>query len=134
MVEVAMRVGVPQLTEDLHVLLRHRLLLEPGGFEGFVSVEVLLAAHNSAIPDSEEDRQVPVGRCAARPAPSAKARPRKDAVVANLDVFLDIDVQPIKALDPLLQVALVGLPPPMGCSVGVFRRRLPFDLWVKEPT
>src|SRR6478672_312866 len=61
--------------------------------------------------------------------PSRVATPRKDAAVPNVDVFLDIDVHPIKALQPLLQVALVGLQPSMGCGVGVFRRRLPFDVW-----
>ena len=61
------------------------LLGQASGFEGFVSVEVLLAAHNLAVADGEVDRQVPVGRRAARPAHPGEARPRIDAVVAGVD-------------------------------------------------
>src|SRR4029079_4195410 len=35
--------------EDLHVLLRHRLLTQPGGFESFGAMCVLLYAENLAV-------------------------------------------------------------------------------------
>src|SRR4029079_11233683 len=37
--------------EDLHVLLRHRLLPQPGGFEGLLQLPVLLDSNVLAIPN-----------------------------------------------------------------------------------
>ena len=36
---------------DLHVLLRHRLLRQPGGFEGFRPCGVVAHAHRLAVPE-----------------------------------------------------------------------------------
>src|SRR5829696_243788 len=40
----------------VHVLLRHRLLRQPGGFERFLSGEVLAPRGNLAVPNCEDDR------------------------------------------------------------------------------
>jgi hypothetical protein len=44
--------------ERLHVLLRHRLLPQPGGFEGFVFAHVSLTAQN--LPSSEREDRCPL--------------------------------------------------------------------------
>jgi hypothetical protein len=66
------------------------LLGQASGFEGIGAIEVLLAAHNLAIPDGEDDRQIPVGRDATLTASSGVAIPREDAVVANVDVSVEL--------------------------------------------
>src|SRR3954471_20080754 len=43
---------------DLHVLLRHRLLLQPHGFEGYVLVLVEAEASDSPVADGEHERDV----------------------------------------------------------------------------
>ena len=50
-VAVESRVGP---AHDLHVLLRHRLLPQPGGFEGFVTGPILAAPHDLPVSDRVE--------------------------------------------------------------------------------
>ena len=42
-----------QPPHDLHVLLRHRLLRQPGGFEGLVPLRVLVDVGDLAVPQPE---------------------------------------------------------------------------------
>jgi hypothetical protein len=54
--------GVPGIetgTNELHVLLRHRLLRESGGFEGLLLVVVIPQPHDPAVAELREDGIVP---------------------------------------------------------------------------
>jgi len=50
-------VGVNRALEGIQVLLRHRLLSQPGGFEGVVAGVVLTATRDLSVPNREDVRE-----------------------------------------------------------------------------
>jgi hypothetical protein len=51
--DVAVVEGPQEAADDIHILLRHRLLPQPGGFEGITHVVELANAHDQPVPDRE---------------------------------------------------------------------------------
>src|SRR4029450_9506056 len=85
---------------DLHVLLRHRLLRQPGGFEGGVATQsqrvkrtflgqVNLAPDESSVPEPAAVIDVAFKRHAARASLCPPASMHKDAIIANRPGVLD---------------------------------------------
>src|ERR1700737_1299921 len=74
---------------DLHVLLRHRLLLEPRGFEGVGSVGEIFDSHDEAVAESEYLEYPSADLDAARPSVAAEPDQR-DYRVAVLSDCLDL--------------------------------------------
>jgi hypothetical protein len=56
--------GLNRPPHDLHVLLRHRLLRQAGGFEGFGTVREPLNANDLPLPDGGETPVVDLDPCA----------------------------------------------------------------------
>jgi hypothetical protein len=68
-------------------LLRHRLLLKAGGFEGIDAMTEVLDAAHPAVADSAELEEVDFDRDAALAPSASLANKRQDATVPNLDYF-----------------------------------------------
>src|SRR6185295_10512350 len=78
-------------THDLHVLLRHRLLRKPGGFEGLLVIEESPNRNRLAIPDLGHEGQGRLGLGAAFPAARAGAADC-DESVSQIPDLRDLDV------------------------------------------
>src|ERR1700730_4632747 len=77
----------------LHVLLRHRLLLQAHGFEGFGVIEEELFENDATLADRADDGVALLAREAALRPLHVPAQPKKDTV-AQVDYALDPEVRP----------------------------------------
>jgi hypothetical protein len=72
---------------DLHVLLRHRLLREPGGLEGIVAVREPVLANDLPLAESDNDPVVELNSCAALPAAQFISEMHQDLVGPRIHEF-----------------------------------------------
>src|SRR5207249_9774357 len=88
-VSLALIPSLDRLPHDLHVRLRHRLLRQPYGFEGFVPCPVLPNAHDLAVVDRKHMRLFSFQR---HPAASSRNVGGKwhDHNVAKVDELLSL--------------------------------------------
>jgi hypothetical protein len=79
--------GVERPAAPLHVLLRHRLLLKPGGFEGFLAGEVRVQSDELGVPHRPrlEDRHL--GGYATGPPGSIELQRYEEAVSSVSDLL-----------------------------------------------
>src|SRR3954447_7250180 len=77
-----------------HVLLRHRLLREPGGFEGGGAVRKPLFAEDLALAERSDNRVVEHDPCAARLSPCLSPTMAHDFVARGVDDLGVIRAQP----------------------------------------
>src|SRR5205823_3684774 len=77
---------------DLDVLLRHRLLRKPGGFEGLFPIAVAIHARKKAIADDEEHGEGALDQSPARLAGASHAAEREHAVT-EITVVVDFDAK-----------------------------------------
>src|SRR4029453_2151484 len=87
---IAVERVVPGL-DDLHVLLRHRLLREAHGFEGFVWIEIGSNLHHLAVTEVDDVGSRRFRLDAALLPPTAEATDQHGAITDVSD-FRDIDV------------------------------------------
>src|SRR4029078_645060 len=78
-------------TNDLHVLLRHRLLLKPGGFEGFLPSSLEVYADYFCLSELPDDEDRVFRLSAAELALTALMTHGEDAVSAEVLQFLCLD-------------------------------------------
>jgi hypothetical protein len=76
--------------QDLDVLLGHRLLREPGGFEGCGAMAEDLHLPHVSISDSVDLKVVDHDRDAAFPASATLAEGRQDAIIRRLDELVHL--------------------------------------------
>src|SRR5438067_1650530 len=114
---------------NAHVLLRHRLLHQPRGFEGCLIVVELLVANDLARADGED--QIVAG-AHARPAhPSTPALAADyQHIVAAVDEALSLAPPLIPLLKPALKGLLHALMPVIDPAVRALRVLDPFDIRV----
>src|SRR5512133_3106044 len=74
----------------LDVLLRHRLLRQPGGFEGFVSVGVFGDSTDPPLADGDHAEYLLRDRTAAALAANRHPHYRHDIVVSSVDHLIDL--------------------------------------------
>ena len=102
----------PKLSDHLHVLLRHRLLRQPGGFEGFAPVSEGNVSSRESVHDRDQVRVFerhldPV------PTPSMEAVEGEHPIVADRLDALDLDAKGL----PRLPERVPELSPPLSPSI-----------------
>src|SRR6266480_544323 len=105
------RDAVPDAPHDLHVLLRHRLLRKPGGFEGLRAIRKVPLPKHQAPPQPEELKEGLVhGHATARSMPYVLTRAEKlIAQVEDLDRFSVKVLEGVDQLSPDLLVAVMAV-------------------------
>ena len=79
--------GIKGALDNLHVLLRHRLLRQPGGFEGFGGIQVGSDANRFAVLKVAYDAVRRLRLCAAALAASVQATGRENPVAEVADFW-----------------------------------------------
>src|SRR5438552_3829533 len=116
----------------LHVLLRHRLLPQPHGFEGFVPGPEDLTPRDQAIREPEDLPRRSLHRDAATPTAPDLGGFGEDAVIIQGRYLLDLEVGLLKGFGELLE-PLSGLrPPAVDVSKPDEGQGLPYDIWAEE--
>src|SRR2546421_11607648 len=90
---------------DLHVLLRHRLLLKPHGFEGVLAVRVLLHLNRLSFPNRPHERQ-PLLHVQPASASGAVSAGYNDDCVSRIYVLLGLDAKVLVDLEDAPQGAV----------------------------
>ena len=95
-----------QHVDDLDVLLRHRLLRQPGGFEGLLPLGKGLHPHKPSLPVPRQPRRLrEIERHVASPAPSMPRAQGQNPVVTQVPEILRSRLEclpiPLHVLDPL---------------------------------
>src|SRR5256885_7227369 len=98
-----------RLSNDLHVLLRHRLLREPGGFEGFGAIsEVPRPDHQAPWHLKELTERLVYGHAAARPVGLEPSHDEKR--VAEVEDLLGLQLEILECFEPdSPQLAIAGM-------------------------
>ncbi|HEX6585086.1 MAG TPA: hypothetical protein VF056_15905 [Thermoleophilaceae bacterium] len=120
-------------TDQIHVLLGHRLFAQPGGFEGVLDTQVLPPPHNLSVADGADHGVTQVGLGGAELRPPLQALNRKHAVIPDVPQFLHHDAEVVEGVDPVLNVPTHGdrpvhLADVIECALG----RPPIDVGVPE--
>ena len=89
--------GLPGSPHDLHVLLRHRLLRQPGGFEGFGSIPVATCHAQHLAAPQRPDWKNCISTSTPLPWPSPDSGQRDD-VIAGIDQLVGPDLEPVPHL------------------------------------
>jgi hypothetical protein len=87
--------GADSALERLYVLRRHRLLRQPGGFQGFRSLDEVADADNLAVSDGGDDRKPKLGGRTA-PLPDPRDAGVRDDDIAGLREVLGLRVELIE--------------------------------------
>src|SRR2546423_522410 len=118
--------------EGIDVLLRHRLLRQPGGFEGFLPVEVVVDPDDLSVAHGADLRELKLRHRPATRAPTVLAG-HGDHPIPSLDHFSELDLPLLKRerLEPIvLEESLDRFVAAIGTESGdAAWGGIPNDLW-----
>src|SRR5918994_4675603 len=95
--------GFSEATHDLDVLLRHRLLRQPDGFEGFVTGRVLAATRKLSASNRVDERFRLIDFDAAALGASAESLNRDYRIPTGVDQFHLLEPELVEHVDPVLE-------------------------------
>jgi len=105
--------GFVAAPDDLHVLQRHGLLPQPGGFEGFLGIEVHPTLDQLSVPQLPDHSALPAHGDAASSPPPADALDVDHDVPARVEEPIILDVQSLHYRLHVPQVLDHPLGPPI---------------------